>query len=182
MTTTKRDLAVLSEKRVLAYFKKPVGTSVSVVRTESDYLLTDKNLLVRVPASTNLGTLAFDEGWQQATWPSLKEPAVEAGPDLESKWKEWEAAPALFEPELTHQFLEIPVAGHHHPGLLYRKFVAVGRGPWYYDKRFLDLFSPDVMDLEDFLFEHLDRVTPDGLMRVSARYGPVAYLMPMRLK
>lgn len=167
----------LDDEAVVNHFKKQ--SPVHISRTEHDYLLTDKICVVRVPNYTSLAPFALDPTWQRATFISSKEVPTEAGPDLEAKWKAWEALEVEGQLALTHELLEVPGSVKGKPGIFYRKF-ALGPETYLYDKRVLDMLSPDLDELEGFLFEQMKNER--GLMRVSAKYGHVAFVMPCTIR
>ena len=169
--------AQLNNKFIANYFKKTT-TRVHAQRTEHYQLLTDSVVCVRVSHYTNVAPSDFPQIWKMAIWPSPKEAPVEAGPDLEAKWKFWDALEVEHVLMLTHQLLEVPSSTKGKPGLLFRKFLA-GDTPVYLDKRVMDMLSPDLDELKDFRFEQLngDR----GVVRVTVRYN-VVYVMPCTLR
>lgn len=78
--------------------------------------------------------------------------------------------------QLTCDLLEVVGQRGKH-GMRCRKFLLEGEErPIYIDDRITDIFSPDLDELEGFLFETAGREKP---VCVSAHNGIIAYVMPL---
>jgi hypothetical protein len=177
MDTVIRVNSQLNYKRIAAYFKR-CGVEVHAERRENgDFFLANGFCMVWVPQHPDLPYTFFDETWKRATFSDGKGPATENyRPDQGQYWTRHESAE--YHPlTLTHQLHEVP--GDKKGGELWRKFTfedtqLVGRES-YFNKQIMDMFSPDLDELQRFYFEQIGH---HGPMRVSASCGHVAIVMP----
>lgn len=176
---TKEITAKLDEKRVIAYFKKQAR--VFVQNTEHDYYIGDGFVSVKIPNYIDIAPFhLLDNTTHNSFTTGGKDATVSTWPDMASAWAQWAKLDLECEPKLTHELLEIANSSKGKPGSFYRKFLA-NDASVYYSKTILDMFSPDLAELEDFFFERLTGYNR-GLMRISAKYGHVAYVMPCEPK
>lgn len=173
------DHVKLTYKRVAKYFKHD-GLEIYVERLATgELLLSDKLVMVRVVcASADLAPYTdFNSDCKQVRFEGGKAPAMDAQvPSMHKFWdgvmdNEWHPL------TLTRDLRETP--GDPKGGVLWRKFTfkdtqQVERHSWF-NKRAMDLFSPDLDELEKFQFEQVGHTGP---MRVLATYGPCALVMP----
>lgn len=175
--TTTRISSQLRYKNVASYFKKS-GLEVSVERADNDsFFITNSFALVRVPQHPDIPYTFFDAKWKRALFSSGKGPATETTrPDQQQGWDHFMRSE--YHPlTLTHELHEVP--GSSKSGTFYRKFIyedkqLVQRAS-YFDKRMMDMLSPDLDELEGFGFEQCGHIGP---MRVSAVNGYIAIVMP----
>lgn len=166
----------LNNKRVTAYFKRG-GLDVHVERTENGLFIANGFCSVRVEQHPDIPYTLFDEAWKRATFSCGKAPAVESNyPNQQAFWDRHQGAE--YHPlTLTHDLHEVP--GDKKGGTLWRKFTfedtQLVQRTSYFNKQILDMFSPDLDELEGFLFEQIGH---NGPMRVSAVNGHVAIVMP----
>lgn len=167
----------LNYKRVATYFKHS-GLTMDVERTsDGEYLLTDRLVMVKALPDHEIALYTgFPDEWVHARFESGKGPAIQSdGPGTAEWWmntmaSEWHPL------TLTRELRETPGSTKGKPGTFWRKFVREDCAT-YFNKAMLDLISPDLDELEDFLFE---QATSGGPMRVSGVYGPIALVMPGR--
>ena len=179
MITTSSPKGTLEPKRVTSYIKR--AGKVHMQRTSDDYLIANGFCCVRVPNHTDLAPFLVPDDRMLVAFLNGKEDPVSLMPHfLEDHWKQWQELDVEYVLKLTHELWEDPGSAKGKPGLFYRKLL-VGNTSVYYDKRFLDMLSPDLDELkEDFLFEQLNGC--NRMMRVSAKDGPIAYIMRCNIR
>ncbi len=168
----------LNYKRVASYFKRS-GLTVRVERTgDGEYLLSDKLVLVKALPDHEIKLYTnYPDEWASAHFDSGKGPALQSGKAIMAQY--WQDAMALNWHSLTvtRELRETP-GEKGKPGTLWRKFTFEdGQRASWFNKVFLDLISPDLDELDDFLFEQSEQ---NGPMRVAGVYGPIALVMPGR--
>jgi hypothetical protein len=181
-TTTRNITGVLNPKRVGAYMKQShkQGNSIRVQRREDgSFLIADGFVAVHVPPSPDLFPYTyFEASWERATFEHGNNLPSEGGPDIESMWQSWTSEDTLTL-TLTHYLYEI-AGDRNKPGHLYRKFawynLTAEVGETCVKKQICDMLSPDLGELEGFLFETTGKDHP---VRVAAVYGYVAVMMPL---
>jgi hypothetical protein len=172
----------LSTKRVAQYMKQRHKEIRLYVERCDDgtFFLADSFLIVKVSQSNDLFPYTFyEKEWPRATFYEKEMTATEGGANCSALWQR-EAANEFKPLLLTDELKEVPsVKGR--PGTFYRKldWNDLLFKPVYLDKKFTDMFSPDLDELEGFLFEGRDNNLP---VRISAVNGIVAYVMPMYQK
>lgn len=190
MTTTAATTHItsgLSIKRVAAYFKQSHKENAILVerRADGSFFLSDRVTVIAVSfyhISDLFPFTFFDANWQRATFPTKVMVADEGGPDITALW-EREIAGEKEALTLTHYLWELPGA-RNKPGTLHRKFATYDeqeeeQREIFVKKSICDLLSPDLDELEGFLFEQAGTAQP---VRVAAKYGYVGILMPLLRK
>lgn len=153
--------STLTYKWIASYFKR-CGVTIRVNRLEDGtYLIANSWLMVHVPMHPDLAQ--FLDG-------------VEGGTDVARVWNQYEHLEVTHQLTVTRDLYEVP-GERKKPGTFYRKLVD-GQYSTHLDKKFCDMFSPDLGELEGFLFEEI----VGGFVRVSAINGHVGYLAPMNPK
>lgn len=179
MSTATTVSSRLNYKRIATYFKK-CGLTVYVERVENgEFLISDKLVMVKVLPDHEIALWTdFHDECKRVQFAAGKAPAMaSSGPDMQQFWNERMAAE--YHPlTLTRELREVPGGDKGKPGALWRKFTfedkqLVQRNSWF-NKQILDMFSPDLDELEGFQFEQVGT----GPMRIAAVYGYVAIVMP----
>ncbi len=174
-------------KWVASYFMKQDETRVT--RLDADFLIANGNCMVKGPNHPDLFAFeVFPQEWQRATYKGKAAPEA-GGPDAAALWTRFEGLPVVQPLTLTDELIEWP-GSRNKPGTFYRRFryddtrfiLGDARyfGTVFLDKKFCDMLNPDLDGLQGFLFELLDGY--GGVVRVSAVYGHIAYIMPADMK
>ncbi len=173
----------LSTKRVGAFMKASHKENIIRVQHDGDgFFIADSFAAVRVPAHPDLYPFTvFDPSWERASFREKETTPIEGGADIQLLWGRW-LAPECERLTLTHFLYEVPGAAGR-TGTLARKFVSYNlqeeKYQTYINKKLCDLLEPGVDELKGFLFETKGFEQP---VRVAARNGYVAVLMPMFMK
>lgn len=180
ITMEQRITSQLVYKRIAAYLKKK--DRVTAERLEDGtFLLSDGLLMVHVPSHPDLFPYVhFSAEWERATFRGKSPLPTEGAPDGLQLWTRLQSEEVIAPLVLTHYLYECAGA-RNAPGILYRKLFFLQDEQehiTWIDKRMTDLLSPDVDELEGFLYES---TSYRDTVRVSAVNGIAAYLMPATL-
>ncbi len=173
----------LSTKRVGAFMKASHKENTIRVQRDGDgFFIADGFAAVRVPAHPDLYPFTvFDPAWERVSFREKELTPIEGGPDIRALWDHWLDQECV-QLTLTHFLYEVPGAAGR-TGTFARQFVSYDlqqeKYRTYINKKLCDLLEPGVDELKGFLFETKGFEQP---MRVAARNGYVAVLMPMFMK
>jgi hypothetical protein len=179
-TPTQHITGELLPKRVAAYMKQSHKENTIRVQRREDgsFFIADGYAAVNVPQHPDLFPYTFFPAeWERATFAAKEMTPTKGGPDIESLWARC-LADEMQSLTLTHYLYEIAGA-RNRPGHFYRKLATYELtqeiSETLLKKQMCDLLSPDIDELEGFLFEQESKDKP---VRVAARNGYVAILMP----
>lgn len=172
----------LDMKRIAAYFKKNHKDDNVIVQRNNDgsFIMANHYLAVKVTMHPDLFQwLNFDASWEQAKY-EVKDPIPQqSNVRFDYVWSEQFEGKEMQRLTLSHFLLEI-AGSKGKPGKLYRKLATYKDGSEalrvMLDKSYTDMFTPDVDELEGFLFETQGKGKP---VRVASRSGYCAVIMPL---
>lgn len=172
----------LNYKRVAQYFRRS-GLTVYVERLpDGEYLLSDKLVMVKCLPSQEISLYTgFPDEWAGARFDCGKGPAIQPDETYIARFWDNRMAEEWHPLTLTRELREVPDSTSGKPGGLWRKFTfedaQLVERVSYFNKSMLDMFSPDLDELEEYQFE---QVGHNGPMRVAGVYGYIALVMPGR--
>ncbi len=168
---------VVDSKRLGLYFKKAHKTEDMYVEKSDELYISDRRILVRtfpVADMRDFTPSTLDQACYRANIPVAEQSFV----SMKKGWNDFETYPVLAELKATRYLYECPQSKRVSD--YYRKLVTkdTTEREIFINRAMLDIFSTDPDGLDDFLLELLENGN-HGMIRISARYGHVAFAMPM---
>jgi len=167
-------------KRLGAYLKKQHKTEDIYVERGQEFYISDRFILVRTLPVAEVKDF-FPEKYTMACYTHGVAIPTPTKSSMKNGWDGFQKLRVLAILQATRYLYEEPTAKR--TSEFYRKLVTkdATEREILVNRAMLDIFSTDPDGLDDFLLELLDNGR-GGMVRISARYGHVAFAMPFNRK
>lgn len=174
--TVRNISGAVNTKRLGAYFKKAHKTEDIFVEKSEEVYLSDRLILVRTFPVAEI-SLFIPQEYEKACYSHGNDYPEPSTSSMKNGWDMFQQYPILVELEATRYLYECYAVKR--TATYYRKLVTKdeAKREILVNRAMLDIFSLDGDNLDEFLLELLDNGR-GGMVRISARYGHVAFAMP----